>query len=312
MYVIKEKTEDFLVEEATNIESRKKGDYSLWWMTKTNITTNDAAKNIARRLGLRERFVGYAGAKDKKAVTKQLISISRIPKHRIEKLNIEGISLEFYGFSDNPISLGDLEGNRFEITLRNLDAIPDIKNKKIKNYYGEQRFSDKNADVGRAIVKRDFKNAAKSIAESEEAVREYLEANKSDYIGALRKLSLKILRIYVHSYQSYIWNKAAEKIEDDIELPIIGFDTEMEDGRIKDALDKIMQDEGIKQRDFIIKEFPELSCGGGKRRVFVTAKDFEALEKGEDELNKGKYKIKLKFFLPKGSYATEAIKQLFI
>ena len=79
MYAIKQKTEDFKVEEITNVQPGKKGDYSLWWMTKENITTDDATRKIAGKLGIKERFIGYAGAKDKKAITKQLISIFRVP-----------------------------------------------------------------------------------------------------------------------------------------------------------------------------------------------------------------------------------------
>jgi tRNA pseudouridine13 synthase len=310
MYKIKEKPEDFIVEEATNIEPRKKGEYSLWWMEKEDLTTMEAVKIISKRLRLRERFVGYAGAKDKKAITKQMISISRVPKARVERLETRGIKLEFYGYSDSPVSLGDLEGNKFEITVRNLDKIPEIENKKIKNYFGEQRFSENNAEIGKLIVKRDFRKAAEMIAETNDDVKDYLQRNKTDSVGALRQIPLKLLKLYIHAYQSYLWNKIAEQIDDDIELPIIGFDTETEDGKIKKIILNAMKEEAITFRDFIIKEIPEISSQGGKRNLYVKPTGFEITEKGEDELNKGKYKIKIKFFLPKASYATEAIRQM--
>jgi len=311
MHKIKEKPEDFIVEEVTIVQPVKKGNYSLWWMSKKDVTTADAVKKIARKLGIRERFVGFAGTKDKKAITKQLISISRISPGRIERLNIEGIKLEFYGYSGKPVSLGDLEGNKFEITVRNLDEIPVVKNKEIKNFYGEQRFSIQNAEIGKDIIKKNFKSAAQKIAETENDVKDYLSINETDYIGALRKLPIKILKLYVHAYQSFLWNKMAELFDDNIELPVIGFDTEIEDERIRQLAEKIMKEEGITYRDFIIKEIPELSSEGGKRKLFAKPSDFEIVEKGEDELNREKYKIKLKFFLPKASYATEAIRQIF-
>lgn len=311
MYKIKEKPEDFIVNEDTNIQPKDKGKYSLWWMNKKEITTVDSVRKIAKRLHLKERYIGFAGNKDKKAVTKQLISISMVSKFKIVKIDIEGIKLEFYGFDDKPISLGDLDGNNFEIIIRNLDELKDIENKKIKNFFGEQRFSKDNIEVGRAIVKKDFKTAASRIAESYNEVKEYLEIHETDYVGAIRKLPLKILKIYVHAYQSFLWNKAAEKIEDDIEIPLIGFDLEIDDKRVEEILEKIMKEEGINPRDFIIQQIPEISCEGGIRQVFVKPQFFEVLEKGEDEINKGKKKIRLKFFLPKGSYATEVIKQLF-
>ncbi|MBW2992591.1 tRNA pseudouridine(13) synthase TruD [Candidatus Woesearchaeota archaeon] len=306
MYKIKEKPEDFIVEEVTNVIAKDKGRYKLYWMTKKDYTTADAVKRIAKKLRIKERFIGFAGTKDKKAITKQLVGIPFISKEKIENLGFDGLKLDFYGNNDEPVSLGDLEGNNFEIVVRNLDGV-EVENKKIKNFYGEQRFSKQNADIGKLIVKKDFKKAAEKIAESERDVKEYLDINEKDYIGALRRLALKILKIYVHAYQSYLWNKIALQIDEDCEIPIIGFDTEVKDEKIE----KIMKEEGINYRDFIIKEIPELSSEGGKRELFVKPKDFEILEKGEDELNKGKKKIKLKFFLPKGSYATEAIRQLF-
>lgn len=312
MYKIKEKPEDFIVEEATNIEPRKKGEYSLWWMKKEDITTAEAVKIISRKLGLRERFVGYAGTKDKKAITKQLISVSRVPKAKIDGLELDKrIKLEFYGYSDSPVSLGDLEGNWFDITVRDLDRIPKIENKKIKNYFGEQRFSENNAEVGKLIVKRNFRKAAEMMAETQKEVNDYLQKNTTDSVGALRQIPLKLLKLYIHAYQSYLWNKIAEQIDEDTELPIIGFDTETEDGKIGKIISNIMKEEGINFRDFIIKEIPEISSQGGKRNLYVKPTGFEIAEKGEDELNKGKYKIKIKFFLPKASYATETIRQMF-
>lgn len=303
MYKIKENPGDFIVEEVTDIEPRKKGQYSLWWMKKKDITTADAVSKIARKLHIKRRFIGFAGAKDKRAITKQLISISRAGKSRVERLNIEGIDLEFYGFSENPVSLGDLEGNNFEIIVRDVDVSKKIENKKIKNFFGEQRFSEQNADIGRAMIKKNFKTAAEKISESYNEVKEHLKISDTDHIGALRRLDLKILKIYVHAYQSFLWNKIAEQIDDDIELPLIGFDTELNEN-ITEIVEVVMKEEGITYRDFIIKQIPELSCSGAKRDIFVKPQNFKILEKGED-------KIRLKFFLPKGSYATEVIRQMF-
>lgn len=310
MYKIKENPEDFEVEEITNIEPKQNGKYSLWWMTKKDYTTIDALSRIARALRIKDKFMGFAGTKDRKAVTKQLISLSMIPKAKIEKLKFDDIKLEFYGYSDKPVSLGDLEGNKFKIVVRNLDNMSEIGNKSVKNFFGEQRFSKQNSEIGRAIMKKDFENAAKKIAETEKDVMDYLKENKKDFIGALRRVPKKILKIYVHSYQSLLWNKAAEQTENKIEIPVIGFDTEITDDGVKSIVEGIMKDEHITYRDFIVREIPELSCEGNVRYVFVLPEDFEILKKGEDELNKGKYKIKLKFFLPKASYATEVIRQL--
>lgn len=311
MYKIKEKPGDFVVEEVTSVIAKKGGKYSLWWMTKKDYTTVDAVGRIARALRIKDRFVGFAGTKDRRAITKQVISISMVFRAKVEKLEFDDIKLEFYGYSDKPVSLGDLEGNKFKIVVRNLDEVKEIEVKKVKNFFGEQRFSKQNTEIGRAIVKKDFESAARKIAETEKDVRDYLEDNKTDFIGALRKVPKKILKIYAHSYQSLLWNKIAGKVDEDMDIPLIGFDTEIQDMKIKETIEELMKEEGLTYRDFIIKEIPELSAEGRQRRVFVRPEGFEILEKGDDELNKGKYKLKISFFLPKGSYATEVIRQLF-
>ncbi len=302
MYGIKQEPEDFRVDEVTNIEPKQSGEYSLWWMTKTNYNTMDAVVRIAKSLNIPAKFIGFAGTKDKRAVTKQLISISKVSKEKIEELKIKDIELEFFGHYDKPLSLGDLKGNKFRIIVSGVDDVPEAKNK-MRNLYGEQRFSGQNAEIGKLIIKGDFKSAAEKIAESQDKVREHLEEKEKDYVGALRNIPKKILRIYVHAYQSLLWNKMAEKIEDDIDLPIIGFGTEFEDYKVEKIAQDLMDEEGIDYRDFIIREIPELSAEGGERRVFVDVEDLE-IEKKEN-------KIELRFFLPKGSYATVFVASLF-
>ncbi|TKJ17537.1 hypothetical protein CEE44_03305 [Candidatus Woesearchaeota archaeon B3_Woes] len=293
MYRIKKKPEDFVVNEITNIRLNDKGVYSVFLLKKRDYTTERAVQTIANKLGIPRKFISYAGNKDKIAVTTQYISIKN---SRIKELELTDIFLEFKGYLDNPILLGDLEGNEFVIKV-----ITDRKPKKIAkmiNYFGEQRFSKNNKEIGKLIIKRDFKKAVDLIIKNNERlVEEYLSKKPTDYIGALRKIPLKILKLYVHSYQSYLWNEMVTKCNTKT-LPIIGFGTEVTEN-IKGILNK----EGITTRDFIIKQIPELSSEGNERDVFVDIKNLEI-----EKIEKGYI---LKFMLSKGSYATEAIKQIF-
>ena len=301
MYKIKQVPEDFKVKEIIKIDVKEKGSYCYFLLKKKNYTTVKAIEQIANVFGKRFKDFGFAGTKDKKAVTEQMVSAKGISKARIEKIDLKDIEIEFKGYGDEPISLGDLEGNEFEIVVRNIENKPEIK-KRFVNYFGEQRFSVNNAETGKAIIKKDFKKAVELILENEgdyeKDVEEYLESNENDYVGALRKIKLKILKMFVHAYQSRLWNDAVKDNLDKEEIPIIGFGTDSD------------LYEGINQRDFIIKQIPELSSEGGIRKVYAEAKDLVAGELEKDELNQGK-KIKLKFKLDKGCYATEFIKQNF-
>jgi len=312
MHKIKQIPEDFFVREISSVKIEKEGNYSYFLLRKKNWNTIAAVGRIANLFGVPARLIGFAGNKDKIAVTEQVCSVLGVSRERIDGLKLDGIELKFLDCGKKPVSLGDLEGNQFEIVVRNIDEKPTTskKNAKFVNYFGEQRFSEKNAEVGKAIVKRDFRKAAELLIKDEPKMANYLSEHAGDYVGALKRLPLRLLKLLVASYQSEIWNKLAgavsRKAKKNVKLPIVGFGTE-ETPDVRGILAK----EELTTRDFVIREFPELSSEGGERELFAEAKDLEAGELEEDELNAGKKKILLKFTLQKGSYATEFVRQLF-
>tara|TARA_Y100000310_G_C20701621_1_gene830494 strand:+ start:6915 stop:7850 length:936 start_codon:yes stop_codon:yes gene_type:complete len=308
MYKIKENPSDFIVKEQSDIVLKPKGEFTYFLMQKKDYTTMKALDIISGKLGVPLKHMGFAGTKDRVAITSQMVGVKGISREKIEGLELDDISLEVKGFGDDPISLGDLEGNWFTITVRNITKKPK-KVERIINYFGEQRFSKNNSAIGKALVKRDFKKAVSLVLESngdyERKMKDFLDMHETDYIGALRCIPRKIVMMFVHAYQSSLWNEMAAKSKSD-SLPLIGFGTEE-----NDAIVKVMKKEGITTRDFIFKEFPELSAEGNDRDVYVDVKDLVINELLDDELNNGKKKCVVSFFLSKGSYATEVIKILF-
>lgn len=312
MYKIKQVPEDFIVREVPEYKPDNEGEYSYFILKKTNWTTLGALQRIAAKLNIPLKQLGFAGTKDRHAATEQLCSAKWISKERLEGINLKGIAIRYVCRGRNPLSLGDLKGNEFVITVRNLEKIQKVKNKKVLNLFGEQRFSTKNAEIGKAIVKKDFKHAVSMV--SEDSVVDYLKSNRSDCVGALRTVPLKLRRMYVHAYQSLLWNKTAEELKNskkNIKVPIMGFGTEIKNKKMRIIAEKILAEEKLSLRDFIIPQMPELSSEGDERDLFVLPKKFKVLEKAKDELNKGKFKMKLAFSLQKGSYATVVIENLF-
>ncbi len=328
MYKIKQIPEDFIVKEISNVKIKEKGAFSVYLLKKTNYTTEKAVQTIADKLGIKRKFIGYAGNKDRKAITEQLISIKTNNKVDIKLKDIE---LRFLGYSDKPISIGDLIGNGFIITIRDLNK-KDVSNlnKKIKknrilipNYFGEQRFSKDNVNVGRLILKREFREAVELIIKNnkylEDKIDDYLD--KNDYIGALRLVPKKILKLYIHSLQSHIFNSTIDEIinkklnktliKNNKKIPIVGFGTEIGNKKIDKIINDLLKKEEISLRDFIIREIPELSSEGGERGLFMEINEVKILDSSDDELNKNKKKIKINFKLQKGSYATVAVEHLF-
>ncbi len=340
MYKIKQKPEDFVVEEVIDLKLDPKGDFVYFWLTKIGYNTVSLVKRIGDFVHVKQGRVGFAGAKDKHAVTKQAISI-RDPRKVIGKDTFrdfcsDRIRLEYIGRGKEPISLGSLSGNRFVIIVES-DKVPE-KVDWIVDYFDDQRFSINNHVVGKAMIQKDWKKAAEEIIE--ERVKSHLKSAPHDYVGALKRLPIKTLLMYVHAFQSFIWNECAKRyirlkyadhglierrysigkvvfpdfpvfadspLSDsdlEMEIPIVGFGTEYADPIVEKIVHDVLGEQGVSERDFIVPAFPELSCDGGSRSLFVKLSDFRF----EDF---GKNKYRLSFFLPSGAYATMVIKRMF-
>lgn len=322
MYKIKQLPADFLVQEIPKYEETS-GDYALFWMKKKDHNTLNALKILAIKLHIPIKNIGYAGNKDKVAITEQVISIRAIKKERVEKLKLEDIELKYIGQSKNPISLGDLIGNKFNIVVRNLPNLRLYlrKPENIPNLYGPQRFSKNNAEIGKYIVQKNFRKAVDLI--DNRSVKEAIDRNPGDPIGALRTLTPRLRKIYIHAYQSQLWNETVnEYIEDspgtqiqsdstlNEHIPIIGFGTAIQNNKVSMVIRKILNKERLSIRDFIIPQMPEISAEGGERQLYITPENFK-IETKQDELNTNKQKAIVQFSLPKGSYATVVIDYLF-
>ena len=114
--ILKQIPEDFIVKEIPGFEEMN-GSYSIFLLKKTNYTTEKAIQTICDSLHIDRKRVGYAGIKDKKAITSQYISIYKIKKEKVRALALKDIELEHVSNSKKPISLGNLEGNSFGIIL---------------------------------------------------------------------------------------------------------------------------------------------------------------------------------------------------
>ena len=300
MYILKQIPEDFIVNEVTNIEF-KPGKFYCYWLKKKDYTTLAAVQLVAKANNIKLADISWAGNKDRKAITRQMISV----KNSLYKIEFKDVELVFAGTLDQPVSLGMLKGNNFIVTVRNIEKIPKMSDNFI-NFFGEQRFSENNARIGRAVIKGDFKKTAELLK---------LDIKDNNFISAIRSLPKKILSLYIHAYQSLIWNKAVELFIKDspdydqsAEILIVGFGSENLDEYTK----KILEAENISQRDFIIKQLPDISSEGSQRKVWAKVQNLKVNKLESDELNAGKKKIKLEFFLSKGCYATEFIRQNFI
>ena len=118
---LKQIPQDFIVEEIPNfLPSKEKQSHGIFIMEKKSITTYDAIRSLSKKCKIPINEIGYAGLKDKHAVTKQYISFPS--QYQINSENTDKIHLKFVGYTDKKIQIGNLNGNRFIITVRDISG----------------------------------------------------------------------------------------------------------------------------------------------------------------------------------------------
>ncbi len=164
--------DDFIVDE---IPLEKKGDasgpYLICRLTKSNWELQHAVKEIAKRLNISHRRIGWAGTKDRNARTTQLISLYKITPEEIAAFYLKDITLESVGQANEQLSLGDLAGNRFDICIRDADpddlasrvvSVTETATHALPNYFGLQRFGvirPLTHRVGELILRGEYEQA---------------------------------------------------------------------------------------------------------------------------------------------------------
>jgi tRNA pseudouridine13 synthase len=158
--------DDFVVTELLDIEFSGDGEHDWLHVEKTGANTHWVAEQLARHAGIKDRDVGYAGLKDRHAVTKQWFSVRRpsVEGTDWESFTAEGVRILEQQRHQRKLKRGAHRGNAFRIAVRADELsqhsasieqrLAQIKNGGVPNYFGEQRFgrNGSNVELGLAIV----------------------------------------------------------------------------------------------------------------------------------------------------------------
>ncbi|KAJ1263581.1 hypothetical protein BS78_09G196800 [Paspalum vaginatum] len=262
------------------------GKFLRFHLYKENKDTQEALGVIGKMLGLQPRSFGFAGTKDKRAVTTQQVTVFKVQASRLASLNnrLFGIKVGNFCYVKEGLVLGQLMGNRFTITLspHAADLVHSRLGKQSKwrsyaavlvhffrgvvaesedtiktavdglgkngfiNYYGLQRFGSGSVPthlVGAALLRGEWKAAVNLILDpregerddinevrrhykehgdidmalrnfprhlvAERAILQCLKKCPGNHLQALKGIPRTLRMMYVHSYQSYLWNHAA-------------------------------------------------------------------------------------------------------
>ena len=255
-------------------------------LCKSGRDTTDALKALGMLLNCNPKKFQIAGAKDKRGVTTQRVTVSKYRATKLAELNkkLRDAKIGNFKYVERPLYLGKSQGNAFTICLRNIDendndivvqAFKTLRESGTINYFGEQRFGNVSSfstnvaekdegktepevssssvgtthRIGASLLKGEFKRAIDIILQprrnnsESQKVRcpkeRYLEnedahealktfprsmhierailevkakkGRETDFSGQLLAIPTKIRSMYIHAYQSYLWNKVASE-----------------------------------------------------------------------------------------------------
>jgi len=148
--VLRASPEDFEVEEILGFAASGEGPHALLRVRKRGANTEWVARELARAAGCKPFEVGFAGLKDRNAVTTQHFTVPRGKRVAEEFTGLTGEGYEVLAAAAHQRKLprGALEGNRFAITVRALDCDAAVLQERMArigaggapNYFGPQRF----------------------------------------------------------------------------------------------------------------------------------------------------------------------------
>src|SRR5437667_466447 len=255
----KASADEFIVEEVSARRPKSAGGpYAIATIRVRNWETNRLVREFARALHISRRRIGFAGTKDKRALTTRLFSFENVPVETLSSLRMKDLEVLDAYPSDRPLEIGDLTGNRFRVLVRGL-AVPAEKAEVVvaetarqlrirggfANFFGVQRFGSVRPIthvVGRHIVRGEFREAVEAYVANplegedhesyevrsalrdtgdvrqalrsypraygfEKAILNRLATRPEDFVGALRALPFNLQMMFVHGYQSFLFNR---------------------------------------------------------------------------------------------------------
>ncbi len=158
--VVRAEPADFRVDEVPAYEPEGSGDHLFVRFEKIGLDTPEAVKRIAAALSVSPKDAGWAGLKDRHAITRQWASFLFGDPARLEGAEIEGVRILEAARHRNKLRTGHLRANRFELRIRcdDVSGLPEaqvrlaeLERRGVPAYFGEQRFGreGQNLDAAR-------------------------------------------------------------------------------------------------------------------------------------------------------------------
>ena len=158
--LLKAECADFVVKEQLGYDMSGDGEFVAVKVRKTDCNTLFVGEQLAKFAGISARNMSYAGLKDRKAVTEQWFSLQMPgqPTPDFSQFSLEGVEILDVTRHQRKIRIGSLQGNHFEILLRNAKETDELKvrldflaKNGFPNYFTEQRFGRDGNNLTQAL-----------------------------------------------------------------------------------------------------------------------------------------------------------------
>lgn len=312
--------EDFRVVEELGYEPEGDGEHHYLYIQKIGENTDWVARQLANFCQVSPKEVAYAGKKDRHAVTEQWFSVHLPGSRRVLNWALFGgdtINVLKSSKHRRKIKLGNLKGNRFEITLRNVSDVNQLLRRAaalesgVPNYFGEQRFG------------QSFGNLHSGLAILSGELEERQRNKRSMYISALR--SYLFNRVISSRLDEGTWHHpvAGEVLIEDFTQKVQRYDAE--NLTQKSLFDQCglhltapmwgkgelySSDKAQMIEKSVVAEYPQITEGleglglrQERRSMRLVPRDLN-VEVLEEQT------VKLSFSLPSGSFATSVLREL--
>jgi tRNA pseudouridine13 synthase len=317
---IKEQPEDFVVEEIPAYEPCGTGEHLFLWVEKRDVSGDELVRHIARRLAVSPRDLGVAGVKDRRATTRQWISVPARCEVALDRVADERIRVLRAARHGNKLRTGHLRGNRFEIRVRNVaddaatraELIADvIRRLGFPNYFGAQRFGheQQTLELGLDLIRGRVSPRSIPPAKRRFLLRMALSAVQSALFNAVLGARLRsgrlhtvlpgdVMQVTASGGPFVAEDPAIEQPRFDaretvISGPMFGPKMRAPQGEAAELERAVLVDWQLEAADFA--RFPELTSG--TRRPLLAWPTNLVVQAGDGDL-------RLDFELPSGSYAT--------
>ena len=322
---IKHSPDDFQVEEIPAYQPSGQGEHLFLWIEKRDTSAEQLTRHLSRVLRISPRNVGVAGLKDRRAVTRQYVSVPVRCSDQVDNLNTDRICVLRAVLHRNKLKTGHLRGNRFSILVRKpCDGAADVATpvceiigkRGFPNYYDDQRFglNSETLRTGRALLSGRQKPADLPISRRRFLLRLSISAVQSFLLnrilaerltdGLLHTVLLgDVLQVVESGGMFRAEDIAAEQRRVDageisITGPMFGPKMAAATGEPAEREDRVLRECGLSSDVFV----PFRKVARGTRRPFT-------VRTGELCVRPEKEGLRFQFTLPSGSYATMLLRE---